>query len=77
VSVLSVALICAHIHHERLQIIGFLCIQTICLGLLSTVGVDEKGKAIALVFVLSCTINQPLYMLFSMTGLALEDQSDM
>jgi hypothetical protein len=55
----------------------FICGQALFAGLLSTVGMSNKGKAIALVFLMACCINQPLYLLFSMVSLNLEDQSDM
>ncbi|KAJ9605914.1 hypothetical protein H2200_009763 [Cladophialophora chaetospira] len=63
--------------HEKRQILFFISAQILFIGLLSTVGVYDKGKAIALVFLMSCFINQPLYMLFNMVSLNLEDQRDM
>lgn len=77
VSVTSVWVICSRLGHEKWQIIFFICIQTAFIGALSTVGVDEKGKAIALVFIMACCINQPLYMLFAMVSFNLVDQADM
>jgi hypothetical protein len=52
-------------------------LQIAFIGGLSSVGVHDKGKAIALVFSMSCVINQPLYMLFNMVSLNLDDQADM
>lgn len=74
---ISVWVFCARVGHEKWQIFGFICCQTAFVGALSTVGVDDKGKAIALVFLMSCFINQPLYMVFSMVSLNLENQADM
>ncbi|KAJ9621393.1 uncharacterized protein PV06_04796 [Exophiala oligosperma] len=76
VSLISVWVFCARFGHEKWQIFGFICCQTAFVGALSTVGIDDKAKAIALVFLMSCFINQPLYMLFSMVSLNLEDQAD-
>lgn len=70
-------MICARFGHEKYQILVFICLQTLFVGCLSSVEVSEKGKAIALVFLMSCVINQPLYMLFSMVSLNIDDQADM
>lgn len=77
VSISSVWLICARLGHERWQVVFFVCLQTGLIGALASIGVDDKAKAIALIFVLACSTNQPLYMLFTMTTLNLEDQTDM
>lgn len=74
---MSVWLICARFAHEKRQIIFFICCQAAFVGGLSSLGINDKGKAIGLVFAMSCVINQPLYMLFSMVSLNIEDQSDM
>ena len=73
----SVWAVCAHLNFERWQIVFFITAQTALVGALASVGVYDKVKAIVLVFVLACCINQPLYMLFTMVSLGLEDQADM
>lgn len=70
-------LICARFGHEKWQILFLICLQTAFVGALSSVGIYDKAKAIALVLLMSCVINQPLYMLFSMVSLNLDDQADM
>jgi hypothetical protein len=69
--------VCARFGHEKYQILGFICCQVAFVGALSTLDIGQNGKAIALVFLMSCVINQPLYMLFSMVSLNLDDQADM
>jgi hypothetical protein len=76
-SLISIWLICAKIGYAKRQILFFICCQIIFVGCLSSVEVSQKAKAIALVFLMSCVINQPLYMLFEMVSLNLEDQADM
>lgn len=76
-SLISIWLVCVKIGYEKRQILFFICCQIIFVGCLSSVGVSEKSKALALVFLMSCVINQPLYMLFEMVSLNLEDQADM
>ncbi|KAK5943976.1 hypothetical protein PMZ80_003257 [Knufia obscura] len=75
-SLISVWVICARIGHEKWQILAFVCLQTIFIGCLSSVEVNQKAKAIALVFAMSCFINQALYLLFGMVSLNLEEQGD-
>ncbi|RVX70509.1 hypothetical protein B0A52_05160 [Exophiala mesophila] len=77
VSLISVWVVCARFGHEKYQILFFICLQTAFVGSLSTLDIGQNGKAIALVFLMSCVINQPLYMLFSMVSLNLDDQADM
>ncbi|EXJ68957.1 uncharacterized protein A1O5_07889 [Cladophialophora psammophila CBS 110553] len=77
ISLISVWLICARFGHEKWQILIFICCQVAFVGGLSSVGVSDKAKAIVLVFLMSCVINQPLYMLFNMVSLNIEDQADM
>ncbi|ETN39002.1 uncharacterized protein HMPREF1541_07044 [Cyphellophora europaea CBS 101466] len=76
-SLISVWVVCARIGHEKWQIMFFVCVQTVLIGCLSSVQVDQKAKAIALVFIMSCFINQALYLLFGMVSLNIKDQGDM
>ncbi|KAK5709236.1 hypothetical protein LTR17_019961 [Elasticomyces elasticus] len=76
-SLISVWVVCARLGHDKWQILGFICIQTIVIHGLSTLEAPQEGKVIALVFLMSCFINQPLYLIFSMVSLNIEDQSDM
>ncbi|KIV81575.1 hypothetical protein, variant [Exophiala sideris] len=76
VSLISVWVFCARFGHEKWQIFGCICCQAAFVGALSTVTIDDKAKVIALVFLMSCFINQPLYMLFNMVSLNLENQAD-
>lgn len=63
--------------HERWQLVGFLVIQTAMIGSMSTVGVNDKAQAIASVIIISMNITPPLYLVYGMSSLNLEDQTDM
>ena len=56
---------------------GFLAINTAFLGSMASAGIGEKSLAIASVFLVSCTINQPLFVAIAMLSLAIDDQVDM
>lgn len=76
-SLFSVWVLCARFGHEKYQILGVIGLQVTFVGALSTLDIGQNGKAIALVFLMSCVISQPLYMLLSMVSLNLDDQADM
>lgn len=73
----SVAFICSRLNHERWQIVLCIVIQTALIGSLASVGIHDKAQAIATVFTLSCFVNQPFYISFSVISLGIDDQSDM
>lgn len=77
VAVLSVWLVCSRLNHERWQLVFFVCVQTLLVGTLASVTIGQKGKVIALIFLLNVFTNQPLYVLMSMVSLNLDDQQDM
>lgn len=55
----------------------FLSVQCLLIGLLASVTIGQKGKAIALIFLLNVFTNQPLFIVMSMISLNLDDQRDM
>lgn len=70
-------LVMYRIKHEKTQIIVLLCVVTALLGSMSTVGVHDKGQAIATVILIQAA-NLPVNPLsFGMVGLHLTDQTDM
>jgi MFS family permease len=70
-------LVMYRIKHEKTQIIVLLCVVTALLGSMSTVGVHDKGQAIATVILIQAA-NLPVNPLsFGMVGLHLVDQTDM
>lgn len=65
------------IKHEKTQIIILLCIVTALVGSMASVGIHDKGQAIATV-VLVQAANLPLSPLsFGMVGMHLHSQNDM
>jgi hypothetical protein len=77
VTALSLIFFCSRVGHERWQLVGFLAVNTAFLGMLASAGIGEKSLAIASVFLVSCTINQPLFVAIAMLSLAIDDQVDM
>lgn len=74
---MSVAVICARLNHERWQIVFCFTVQIALAASMGSVGIDEKARAIATVLVLSCFVNQPMYLAFTIISLGIEDQADM
>ena len=77
VAAISLVLIFSRLNHERWQIVGCLIIQIALTASLASVDVDGKAQAVATIFILSCFVNQPLFISFSIISLAIEDQADM
>jgi hypothetical protein len=63
--------------HERWQLIGLICVQTAFIGASSTLGIHDKGRAIAFVLIAGATSSGISTLGFGMMSLALEDQNDM
>ncbi|EXJ82701.1 hypothetical protein A1O3_06515 [Capronia epimyces CBS 606.96] len=73
---ISLVLIFSRLDHERWQIVFCLVIQIALTGSLASVGVNDNAQVVVTVFLLSCFVNQPLFISFSIISLALEDQAD-
>ena len=80
-SVIMAAIYCMGIMpwvgHERWQLIFLAVMQTAIIGGLSSLTVEDKGRAIAFVLLagMAATASSPL--VFGMVSLGLEDQRDM
>ena len=74
---LSLVFIFSRLNHERWQIVFCIVIQIALTGSLASLGINDNAQAVATVFILSCFVNQPLFLSFSIISLALEDQADM
>ena len=74
---ISLVLIFSHLNHERWQIVFCIVVQIALTGSLASLGINDDAQAVATVFILSCFVNQPLFLSFSVISLALEDQTDM
>ena len=74
---ISLVLIFSRLNHERWQIVFCIVIQISLTGSLASLNYDSNAQAVATVFVLSCFVNQPLFLSFVIISLALEDQADM
>jgi hypothetical protein len=74
---ISLVLIFSRLNHERWQIVFCIVIQIALTGSLASLGINGNAQAVATVFILSCFVNQPLFLSFSIISLALEDQADM
>ena len=65
------------IGHERWQLVGFLVVQTVMIGSMSTVGVGDRAQAIATVIIIAAVVTPPQFLAFGMVSLGLDDQNDM
>ena len=55
----------------------FVVVQTALVGAMASVGINDKVKAIVLIFLISSFTNQPILILITMVSLNLKDQTDM
>ncbi|OIW22859.1 MFS general substrate transporter [Coniochaeta ligniaria NRRL 30616] len=69
--------ICSRLHHEKWQLVGFTVLQTAFIGSMASVGVGDKGQAIATVVLAATTITPPQLLSFTMLSFGLEDQNDL
>ncbi|KAB5559616.1 fungal trichothecene efflux pump [Coniochaeta sp. 2T2.1] len=69
--------ICSRLHHEKWQLIAFTLMQTAFIGSMASVGVNDKGQAIAMVVLAAMTITPPQLLSFTMLSFGLEDQNDL
>lgn len=74
---LSLVLIFSRLNHERWQIIFCIVVQIALTGSLASISYNSNAQAVATVFILSCFVNQPLFLSFIIISLSLEDQADM
>jgi hypothetical protein len=74
---ISLVLIFSRLNHERWQIVFCIVVQIALTGSLASLDYNDNAQAVATVFILSCFVNQPLFLSFSIISLALEDQADM
>ncbi|KAL4937888.1 hypothetical protein BDV06DRAFT_226516 [Aspergillus oleicola] len=62
--------------HERWQMIGYLTVQTAMIGTMGSVGIHDKGQAIATIIIVAITVTPPQYLAFGMISLGLDSQAD-
>lgn len=74
---ISLVLIFSRVKHERWVIVFCLVIQISLVGSLASLGINDNTRAVATVSVLSCFVNQPLFLAFVIISLQLENQVDM
>ncbi|KAB5585205.1 fungal trichothecene efflux pump [Coniochaeta sp. 2T2.1] len=74
---LLVCFVCSRLHHEKWQLIAFTIMQTAFIGSMASVGVNDKGQAIAMVVLAATTITPPQLLSFTMLSFGLEDQNDL
>ena len=74
---LLVCFVCSRLHHEKWQLVGFTILQTAFIGSMASVGVNDKGQAIAMVVLAATTITPPQLLSFTMLSFGLEDQNDL
>ena len=65
------------IGHERWQLFGLAVVQTAFSGGLSSLNIDDKGKAIAFVMLAGTAATASSPLVFGMVSLGLDDQTDM
>jgi hypothetical protein len=74
---ISLVLIFSRVKRERSVIVFCLVIQISLIGSLASLGINSNAQAVATVSVLSCFVNQPLFLAFVIISLQIEDQVDM
>ncbi|KAJ9643674.1 hypothetical protein H2204_001819 [Knufia peltigerae] len=73
---ISLVLVFSRVKHERWVIVFCLIIQISLIGSLASLGVNGNTQAVATVSVLSCFVNQPLFLAFVIISLQIENQVD-
>lgn len=68
--------ICSRVNHERWQLVTFMILQTALIASLASVGIHDKGQAIATVILGSACVTPPQLVSFTMLSLNLKDQND-
>lgn len=63
--------------HERWQLAGLLCVSTAFLGASASLGVNDKGRAIAFVLLAGAPATAANILCFGMMSLGLDDQTEM
>jgi hypothetical protein len=66
-----------YVGHQRWQILFWVCLQTACVGALSTTSVDNPTKSIFLVMTVAVTVAPAQLMTIVMLCFGLENQMDM
>jgi hypothetical protein len=74
---ISLVLIFSRVKNERWVIVFCVVIQISLIGSLASLGINGNTQAVATVSVLSCFVNQPLFLAFVIISLQLENQVDM
>lgn len=63
--------------HERWQLVALACLQTAFIGGSASLGVEDKGRAIAFLLVAGTAATSSSPLVFGMISLGLDDQTDM
>jgi hypothetical protein len=79
-TIMSAALVLTVVPHggyERWQMVGYLAVQTVLIGCMGIVGVNDRALAIAMIMLISFLVAPVNFLAFGMASLGLEDQADM
>jgi hypothetical protein len=65
------------IGHQRWQLVFYVCLQTACVGAMSTSTIDNPAKSIVLTFFVSLTVTLIMMNCFVLIGFGIHNQADM